>query len=83
MADWFHGHCLICGEQLLRDDDHAKMAHCPTGHYSCEVEKFNQLWNEFNVQVERLELPKASAAYAKKLLKDLKSLNVAERAKAR
>ena len=83
MASNFHGHCPVCSEQLLVDDDCPETARCPTGHYSCRAKDFNQLWNEFDLQVGRLGQDKANAAYGEKLLKDIQSLNTVKRAKAR
>ena len=81
----FHGHCPICRKQLLVDDEpsSASSCYCPEGHYSCQAKDFDQLWDDFNAQVERLGMDVAVAVYAGKLLKDLRSLNLLKRAKAR
>lgn len=78
MQNTFPGHCPICSEQLLWDDNHPGTAYCPKQHYSCDVKKFDQLWNDFDAQVKRLGMDRAVAAYAEKLLKDLRALNVAK-----
>jgi hypothetical protein len=73
----FHGRCPICGKQLLLDEDCPETAFCPKPkkHYSCDAEKFNQLWNDFDAQVKQLGMDVAVVVYSRKLLKDLRALN--------
>lgn len=75
MPKQFSGRCPLCSTQLLFDDHQPEMAVCPKKHYACRADDYNRLWIDFEAQIQRLGVDQASAAFAKRLLKDLRALN--------